>query len=73
MSDEIEPPLSARQIECLRFAARGMTSLQIAAELGISFRTVDQYVSGACRKLKVRNRTQAVAKATEFGLLAAEQ
>ena len=60
--------LSPRQIECLRLAAAGQTSIEIAATLGLSSRTVDQYVGEACERLKVRNRVQAVAKAVELGL-----
>jgi DNA-binding CsgD family transcriptional regulator len=61
--------LSPRQIECLRLAAAGKTSAEIAAALGISSRTVDQYVGEACERLNVRNRIQAVAKALTLGLL----
>lgn len=68
MSDPAEMRLSPRQIECLRLAAAGQTSLEIAAALGLSSRTVDQYVGEACERLKVRNRVQAVAKAVELGL-----
>lgn len=68
MPDRSDLRLSPRQIECLRLAAAGQTSLQIAATLGLSSRTVDQYVGEACERLKVRNRVQAVAKAVELGL-----
>lgn len=64
-----EPQLSPRQLECLRLAAAGQTSSEIAVTLGLSSRTIDQYVSEACERLKVRNRVQAVAKAAELGLL----
>ncbi|MCI3133361.1 response regulator transcription factor [Phenylobacterium aquaticum] len=69
MSDNARARLSPRQIECLRLAASGRTSVEIAAALGLSSRTVDQYVGEACERLKVRNRVQAVAKALELGLL----
>ena len=68
MPDPADLRLSPRQIECLRLAAAGQTSLEIAAKLGLSSRTVDQYVGEACERLKVRNRVQAVAKAFELGL-----
>ena len=61
--------LSPRQLECLRLAAAGKTSSEIASALGISARTVDQYVGEACERLNVRNRVQAVAKALTLGLL----
>ena len=44
MSDPADLRLSPRQIECLRLAAAGQTSVEIAATLGLSSRTVDQYV-----------------------------
>lgn len=68
VSDPSDLRLSPRQIECLRLAATGKTSVEIAAALGLSSRTVDQYVGEACERLKVRNRVQAVAKAVELGL-----
>ena len=68
MPDQAQPRLSPRQLECLRLAAAGQTSIEIAAELGISSRTVDQHVSEACMRLRVRNRVQAVAKAVALGL-----
>jgi DNA-binding CsgD family transcriptional regulator len=68
MPSDAPPSLSPRQIECLRLAAAGKTSVEIAATLGLSSRTVDQYVGEACERLKVRNRTQAVVKAAELGL-----
>ncbi|WP_374344923.1 helix-turn-helix transcriptional regulator [Phenylobacterium sp.] len=68
MPDPADIRLSPRQIECLRLAAAGKTSIEIAATLGLSSRTVDQYVGEACERLKVRNRVQAVAKAVQLGL-----
>lgn len=70
MPDRADLRLSPRQVECLRLAAAGRTSVEIAAALGLSSRTVDQYFGEACERLKVRNRVQAVAKAVELGLFA---
>jgi len=67
--DPDRPRLSPRQIDCLRLAAMGKTSREIAKALGISSRTVDQYFSEACSRLNVRNRIQAVAKAVGAGLI----
>jgi DNA-binding CsgD family transcriptional regulator len=69
MAHESALPLSPRQLDCLRLAALGRTSLGIADALGISPRTVDEYIADACRRLGVRNRTQAVAKVAALGLL----
>ncbi|WP_312573104.1 helix-turn-helix transcriptional regulator [Brevundimonas sp.] len=54
-------PLSPRQTECLALAAEGLTSPDIAQRLGLSPRTVDEHLAGACRALGVRTRIQAVA------------
>lgn len=61
--------LSPRQIDCLRLAAMGRTSPEIARLLGISTRTVDQYFGEACKRLNVRNRIQAVAHAVSSGMI----
>lgn len=56
-------------MECLRLAANGNSSPEIALLLGISRRTVDQRIAEACDRLQVRNRTQAVAEAVRLGLI----
>ena len=37
--------------------------------LKLSHRTIDFYIQQACSKLKVVNKTQAVVKASQLGLL----
>ena len=59
--------LSPRQKACMALVRQGMTSLQIADVLGLSRRTVDQYVGEACRRLGARNRAQGVAEAALRG------
>lgn len=59
--------LTKRQRECLDLVRKGKTSLQIGAELGLSYRTVDQYIGEAARRLQARNRAQAVAEAVARG------
>jgi DNA-binding CsgD family transcriptional regulator len=61
--------LSPRQVECLNLTALGLSSAEIAADLGISSRTVDQHIGDACVRLKVRRRVHAVACAIGMGLL----
>jgi DNA-binding NarL/FixJ family response regulator len=55
--------LNERELACLTWSARGKTSVEIAAILGLSKRTVDYHIDNACRKLDVTTRTQAVVKA----------
>lgn len=61
--------LSPREIECLRWAAGGRTAQDVAHILGRSVETVRLHLKNAMNKLGANNRTQAVAKATQLGLL----
>nr|WP_314121551.1 helix-turn-helix transcriptional regulator [uncultured Brevundimonas sp.] len=53
--------LTTRQRECLRLAAKGLTSSLIGERIGVSPRTVDEHLTSACVALGVRTRIQAVA------------
>jgi two-component system nitrate/nitrite response regulator NarL len=64
-----QPELSAREIEVLEHAARGFTVGQIARRLALSPRTVETHLGNAYRKLGVRNRVQALARASALGLI----
>ena len=61
--------LTAREREVLALMREGLTTGQMAHRLGLSGRTVESHISSAYRKLDVGSRVQAVAKATELGLL----
>src|SRR5690606_28806506 len=61
--------LSARQVEVLRLLGRGLTNAQIAEELVLSVRTVDNHVAGALEKLGVRTRQEAALRAASLGVL----
>ena len=61
--------LSAREIEVLEHAARGFTVGQVARRLELSPRTVETHLGNAYRKLGVSNRVQALARASELGLI----
>lgn len=67
-----EHRLSPRQLACMRLVATGKTTLEIAAELGISHRTVEQYVADACTRLGVQTRIEAVVKCVRLGLISDE-
>jgi LuxR family transcriptional regulator, maltose regulon positive regulatory protein len=62
-------PLSPRELEVLRLLADGTPNRAIAKELVITLDTVKRHVSHLFSKLGVANRTQAVARARELGLL----
>ena len=61
--------LSDREIEVLKLAQQGLTNEQIGEKLEIGHGTVRNYISGVYEKLKVNNRTGAISKALELGLL----
>jgi len=62
-------PLSSREIEILRYVARGETSKAIASRLGIGERTVNWHLSRVYLKLGAANRAEAVAIAIEEGIV----
>jgi putative nucleotidyltransferase with HDIG domain len=60
-------PLSTRQTAILRLITEGMRSAQIARELDLSESTVRTHLHEAYSRLEVRDRAQAVLRATEMG------
>lgn len=62
--------LSRREIECLRLAAAGKTTVEMARLLSLSEYTVNHYLNRATRKLDSVNRVQTIAKALRAGLIA---
>jgi DNA-binding NarL/FixJ family response regulator len=66
---EVEAVLTPREHEILTFVSQGLTTRQIGGRLGISPRTVETHVSKLYRKLGVRSRVQAVARAAQLGLI----
>lgn len=63
------PELTAREHECLLWAAEGKTSWEIARILGISERTAIFHLQNAARRLNASSRQQAVALAVSQGLI----
>ena len=62
-------PLSARELEVLQFAARGLSGPMIAERLGIGPATVKTHFERIYGKLGVSDRTAAVAEAMRHGLI----
>jgi DNA-binding NarL/FixJ family response regulator len=62
-------PLTEREMEVLQAIASGLSNREIAERLVITEGTVKNHVSNLITKLEVRDRTQAVLKAQELGLL----
>jgi DNA-binding NarL/FixJ family response regulator len=57
-----EPHLTAREQEILEHLAEGHTAAGIAAQLGLSRRTVEAHLANAYRKLGVHSRFEALAR-----------
>lgn len=57
-----EPHLSAREEEVLVLLSRGYSNKEIAQRLGLSIETIAGYLKIVYKKLRVRSRTEAVAK-----------
>lgn len=62
------PELTDRERELLGLIAQGRTNAEIARDLVLSLKTVQNHVSNICHKLQVVDRTQAVLRAREAGL-----
>ncbi len=63
------PLLTDREMRILRLTAHGFTNTQMAAECGLSPRTVRGYLGSIFLKLQVANRTEAVATALDLGII----
>lgn len=62
-------PVASRERDCLDLSSHGLTSDEIAGELGLSPHTVNQYLTNTARKLGAVNRVHVVAKALRLGLI----
>lgn len=64
---EIAAPLTPRQLEMLEMVSRGLTSPEIADELFLSRRTVDNHIAAVIDRLGAASRGDAVRIANERG------
>jgi DNA-binding NarL/FixJ family response regulator len=65
-------PLTPRERDVLQATARGLGNKQIAAELGMSTRTVQTHLTRIFAKLGVSSRTEAVLLAVKRGWVRAD-
>jgi DNA-binding CsgD family transcriptional regulator len=63
------PALSAREKECLTWAAAGKTAWETAQILGITERTANFHLQNVIRKFGVVNKAQALSVAMASGLI----
>jgi len=63
------PALSARELEVLRLVAQGLSNRAIGEKLFLGEATVKTHLLHAFAKLEVSDRTRAVTRAMELGLL----
>ncbi len=68
----IAEPLSERELEVLKQAARGISNKDIAEELSLSVRTVQAHLGNIFNKLGVGSRTEAVLYALKKGWISLE-
>ena len=68
-ADQPTPLLSEREREVLDLIAAGSTNREIAERLFLSPHTVKEHTSALYRKLRARNRAEAVQLAQRIGLL----
>jgi RNA polymerase sigma factor (sigma-70 family) len=66
---ELLQPLTPRELEVLELLAQGWTNREIAHDFGVSRGTVKRHVENLIAKLGVSDRTQAVVKALELGII----
>jgi LuxR family maltose regulon positive regulatory protein len=62
-------PLSRRELEVLELIALGKTNQEVAQQLVVSRGTIKAHAASIYRKLDVTNRTAAVARARQLGIL----
>ena len=67
----IAEALTSREVEVLRLVAHGYTNKAVAAQLGISDRTVQGHLANVFEKLHAQSRTDAVMIGLRLGLVSA--
>ena len=68
-TQQLEDPLSERELEVLDLLASGRTNSEVARDLFVSVGTVKSHTGNIYRKLGAKNRTEALARARELGVL----
>jgi len=66
---KIVEPLTDRELDVLRLAAKGFTNKAIGVQLSISDRTVQGHLAHIFAKLQANSRTEAVMRGVSLGLI----
>ncbi len=69
LQSQLFEPLSERELKVLEYLPGRLKNQEIAAELYVSVNTLKSHLRNIYRKLDVADRDEAVAKATDIGLL----
>ncbi|MFN8596193.1 MAG: LuxR C-terminal-related transcriptional regulator [Anaerolineae bacterium] len=67
--ENLVEPLSERELDILRYIAAGLSNQEIAQKMVVALSTIKWHINNLYAKLDARNRTHAVARARELGLL----
>lgn len=68
-ADATEELLSDRQVEILQMIANGLSTKQVARELGITQKTVHNHLNAIYRRLDAQSLTHAVLSAVRLGII----
>jgi len=66
---QLDDPLSERELEVLALLASGRTNAEIARELFVAMGTVKSHTGNIYRKLGAKNRAEALARSRKLELL----
>ncbi len=67
-SKDKELVFTSRDKQVFGHLAEGLTNEEIAERLGLNTRTIKHYLTGVFRKMRVRNRVEAVVRAKAMGI-----
>jgi ATP/maltotriose-dependent transcriptional regulator MalT len=68
-AQQLDDPLSERELEVLELLASGHTNAEIARALFVAIGTVKSHTGNIYRKLDAKNRVEALGRARELKLL----
>ncbi len=65
--------LTRMEVKILAFLGRGQSNKEIAIKLSLSVKTIKNHLNNMFQKLSVANRTEAVVKGIDLGIISAEK